>query len=93
MIAKIPHYNYRTYNLADRSQFLRVISMPLSNEGEYDQARTLEWAASEDEKKTMTVALVSTKAVRAFGGIEFIDEDGCGPGVRLRERSKEKSRT
>jgi hypothetical protein len=25
-------------------------------------------------------------------GVEFIDENGGGPGVRLRKRSKEKSR-
>jgi transcriptional regulator with XRE-family HTH domain len=37
-----------------------------------------------------TVVKIRTALIVA--GVEFIDEDGGGPGVRLRKRSKEKSR-
>ena len=38
-----------------------------------------------DEKSLQTIEVVLRKA-----GVEFIEENGGGPGVRLRKRSKEK---
>jgi transcriptional regulator with XRE-family HTH domain len=40
-----------------------------------------------DQKSLERIEAVLTKA-----GVEFIDENGSGPGVRLRNQSKEKSR-
>jgi transcriptional regulator with XRE-family HTH domain len=37
-------------------------------------------------------SLALIEAVLRAAGIEFIDEDGGGPGVRLRKASKRKSR-
>ena len=55
--------------------------------------RTIRRAELADEDTSMTNAneLAVRRALEA-AGVEFIDENGGGPGVRLRKRSSEKSR-
>jgi len=46
------------------------------------------------EKKRRQVSVVAIQAIRdalAARGVEFIDENGGGPGVRLRKRHQKKS--
>ncbi|HZH82315.1 MAG TPA: helix-turn-helix transcriptional regulator [Phototrophicaceae bacterium] len=46
------------------------------------------------EKKRRQVSLAAIQAIRgalAAQGVEFIDENGGGPGVRLRKRHQKKS--
>ncbi len=46
------------------------------------------------EKKRRKVSVVATQAIRSAlsaGGIEFIDENGGGPGVRLRKRQQKRA--
>jgi transcriptional regulator with XRE-family HTH domain len=54
---------------------------------------TIRRAELTDDETSMTAAndLAVRRALEA-AGIEFIDENGGGPGVRLRKRSLEKSR-
>jgi hypothetical protein len=54
---------------------------------------TIRRAELTEEETSMTVAndLAVRRALEA-AGVEFIDENGGGPGVRLRERLKAKSR-
>jgi ribosome-binding protein aMBF1 (putative translation factor) len=47
--------------------------------------------AEEEISLTAANALAIRRALEA-AGVEFIDENGGGPGVRLRKRSSEKSR-
>ncbi len=45
------------------------------------------------EKKRRRVSVLAIKAIRdalAASGIEFIDENGGGPGVRLRKRQQQR---
>jgi transcriptional regulator with XRE-family HTH domain len=55
--------------------------------------RTIRRAELADHDTSMTTAneLAIRRTLEA-AGIEFIDENGGGPGVRLRKRSPEKSR-
>jgi transcriptional regulator with XRE-family HTH domain len=50
--------------------------------------RQLEAAAHEPRRATLDVI----KRCFEAAGVEFIDENGGGPGVRLRKQSSEKSR-
>jgi len=46
------------------------------------------------EKKRRQVSAAAVKAIRdalSARGVEFIDENGGGPGVRLRKRAQKKS--
>jgi hypothetical protein len=54
---------------------------------------TIRRAELSDDETSMTAAndLAVRRALEA-AGIEFIDENGGGPGVRLREPAKEKPR-
>jgi hypothetical protein len=54
---------------------------------------TIRRAELSDDETSMTAAndLAVRRALQA-AGIEFIDENGGGPGVRLREPAKEKPR-
>jgi ribosome-binding protein aMBF1 (putative translation factor) len=54
---------------------------------------TIRRAELTEEETSMTMAndLAVRRALEA-AGVVFIDENGDGPGVRLRKRSKEKSR-
>jgi hypothetical protein len=54
---------------------------------------TIRRAELTDGETSMTAAndLAVRRALEA-AGVEFIDENGGGPGVRLRKRSSEKSR-
>jgi ribosome-binding protein aMBF1 (putative translation factor) len=54
---------------------------------------TIRRAELAEEETSMTTAndLAVRRALEA-AGVVFIDENGDGPGVRLRKRSKEKSR-
>jgi hypothetical protein len=55
--------------------------------------RTIRRAELADEAPTMTVAnSVAVRRALENAGIEFIDENGGGPGVRLRKRSRPKAR-
>ena len=53
---------------------------------------TIRRAELTDDETSMTAAndLAVRRALEA-AGVEFIDENGGGPGVRLRKRSSEKS--
>ena len=55
--------------------------------------RTIRRAELADQDTSMTSAneLAIRRALEA-AGVEFIDENGGGPGVRLRKRASEKSR-
>jgi hypothetical protein len=55
--------------------------------------RTIRRAELADQDTSMTTAneLAVRRALEA-AGVEFIDENGGGPGVRLRKPSKERSR-
>lgn len=51
--------------------------------------RTIRRAELADEDPTMTVAnSVAVRRALENAGIEFIDENGGGPGVRLRKRQQ-----
>jgi hypothetical protein len=54
---------------------------------------TIRRAELSENKTSMTAAndLAVRRALEA-AGVEFIDENGGGPGVRLRKRTGEKSR-
>jgi transcriptional regulator with XRE-family HTH domain len=54
---------------------------------------TIRRAELTDDETSMTAAndLAVRRALEA-AGVEFIDENGGGPGVRLRKSAKEKSR-
>lgn len=53
--------------------------------------RTIRRAELADEDPTMTVAnSVAVRRALENAGIEFIDDNGGGPGVRLRKRSSSK---
>ena len=55
--------------------------------------RTIRRAELADDDPTMTVANgVAVRRALENAGIEFIDENGGGPGVRLRKRSRPKAR-
>jgi predicted transcriptional regulator len=49
--------------------------------------RQLEAAVHEPRRSTLNVIRRALEAA----GVEFIDENGGGPGVRIRKRGKEKS--
>src|SRR6266516_2037566 len=53
---------------------------------------TIKHAALAEDKTSLTVAndLAVRRALEA-AGVEFIDENGGGPGVRLRKRTRPKS--
>jgi transcriptional regulator with XRE-family HTH domain len=64
-------------------------------QGELADAATLGLSTIVDfEKQRRQVSVVAIRAIRhalAARGIEFIDENGGGPGVRLRKRHQKKS--
>jgi transcriptional regulator with XRE-family HTH domain len=47
---------------------------------------------TEDETSMTTVNDLAVRRALEAAGVEFIDENGGGPGVRLRRSEKEKSR-
>jgi transcriptional regulator with XRE-family HTH domain len=51
--------------------------------------RQLEAGTTEPRRATLEVI----RRALSSGGIEFIDEDGGGPGVRLRKRQSKKKRS
>jgi transcriptional regulator with XRE-family HTH domain len=54
---------------------------------------TVRRAELSDGETSMTAANnLAVRRVLEAAGVEFIDEDGGGPGVRLRKGSKQKSR-
>jgi hypothetical protein len=54
---------------------------------------TIRRAELADKETTMTVANdLAVRRVLEAAGIEFIDENGGGPGLRLRKLGREKSR-
>jgi transcriptional regulator with XRE-family HTH domain len=63
-------------------------------QGELADAATLGLSTIVDfEKQRRQVSVVAIRAIRqalAARGIEFIDENGGGPGVRLRKRHQKK---
>jgi transcriptional regulator with XRE-family HTH domain len=64
-------------------------------QGELADAATLGLSTIVDfEKQRRQVSVVAIRAIRhalAARGIEFIDENGGGPGVRLRKRHQKKN--
>jgi len=64
-------------------------------QGELADAATLGLSTIVDfEKQRRQVSVVAIRAIRqalAARGVEFIDENGGGPGVRLRKRYQKKS--
>ena len=64
-------------------------------QGELADAATLGLSTIVDfEKQRRQVSVVAIRAIRhalAASGIEFIDENGGGPGVRLRKRHQKKN--
>jgi hypothetical protein len=55
--------------------------------------RTIRRAELADQDTSMTAAnALAIRRTLEAAGVEFIDENGGGPGVRLRKRSAEKSR-
>jgi len=64
-------------------------------QGELADAATLGLSTIVDfEKQRRQVSVVGIRAIRhalAARGIEFIDENGGGPGVRLRKRHQKKN--
>ena len=63
-------------------------------QGELADAATLGLSTIVDfEKQRRQVSVVAIRAIRqalAARGVEFIDENGGGPGVRLRKRPQKK---
>jgi transcriptional regulator with XRE-family HTH domain len=64
-------------------------------QGELADVATLGLSTIVDfEKQRRQVSVVAIRAIRqalAARGVEFIDENGGGPGVRLRKRHQKKS--
>jgi transcriptional regulator with XRE-family HTH domain len=64
-------------------------------QGELADAATLGLSTIVDfEKQRRQVSVVAIRAIRqalTARGVEFIDENGGGPGVRLRKRHQKKS--
>jgi ribosome-binding protein aMBF1 (putative translation factor) len=54
---------------------------------------TIRRAELADDETSLTVANeLAVRRTLEAGGVEFIDENGGGPGVRLRQRSSHKGR-
>jgi transcriptional regulator with XRE-family HTH domain len=72
----------RTLLELTQPQLARLAGLGLSTIVDFEKAR----------RRVSSDAINSIRQALERAGIEFIDEDGGGPGVRLRKGSKQKSR-